>query len=110
MTQLKSRVIFVFSCAENRAVEGNLRFLNPCHFVTSPFRGTPTTPDGRVGRHLGSMSCEHLARECRGAEAPSLRPKCALRGYYSGIGSKPFAVLSKALPIGESNKGIISIS
>ena len=36
--------------AENRAVEGNLRFLNPCHFVTSPFRGTPTTPYGRVGR------------------------------------------------------------
>ena len=44
--------------------------LNPCHFVTSPFRGTPTAPDGRIGRHLGSMFCEHLARECHGADAP----------------------------------------
>ena len=30
--------------------------------------------------------------------------------YSLGTGSKPFAVLSKALPIGEPNKGIISIS
>ena len=66
---------FLFSAvAENRAVEGNLRFLNPSQLsLTAPVRGIPTTPYGRVGRHLGSMSCEHLARECRGADAPSLR-------------------------------------
>ena len=74
--QLYSWAFFVGTSAEH-AVEGNLRFLNPCHFVTSPFWGTPTTPDGRVGRHLGSMFCVHLARECRGAEAPF--PKLPVR-------------------------------
>ena len=37
MTQLKSRVIFVFGTAEYRAVEGNLRFLNPLSLRDIPF-------------------------------------------------------------------------
>lgn len=43
--------------------------LNPCHSVTSPFRGMPTIRFAQVGRHPGSMFFEHLPRECRGAEA-----------------------------------------
>jgi hypothetical protein len=60
--------------AENRVGEGNLRFLNPCHFVTSPFRGTPTSPFGRVGRpRCFNFLRKSRLRGCRGAEAPSLR-------------------------------------
>ena len=61
MTQLKAESFLFSAVAENRAVEGNLRFLNPCHFVTSPFRGTPTTPFGRVGRPRCSTFRESLA-------------------------------------------------
>ena len=43
--------------------------LNPCHYVTSPFRGMPTIRFAQVGRHPGSMFFEHLPRECCGADA-----------------------------------------
>ncbi len=43
-TQKKAQLLLgFFLCADDN--------LNPCHFVTSPFRGTPTSPFGRVGRH-----------------------------------------------------------
>ena len=58
--QLYSWAFFVGTSAEH-AVEGNLRFLNPCHFVTSPFRGTPTTPYGGSGGPAASTFCESLA-------------------------------------------------
>ena len=72
MTQLKSRVIFVFSCRWKPCGRRESKILlNPCHFVTSPFRGTPTTPYGRVGRpRCFNFLRKSRWRGCRGAEAP----------------------------------------
>lgn len=43
--------------------------LNPCHYVTSPFRVMPTIRFPQVGRHHDSMFFEHLSLECCGADA-----------------------------------------
>ena len=48
-----------------------------------------------------------FARKVTSAE---LEINLSLCGYSLETGSKPFGVLSKALPTGEPNKGIISLS
>ena len=72
------------------------------------------------GGPAASTFCERLAhadaaalkrlRFARKVTPADIEVNLSLYDYSLGTGSKPFAVLSKALPIGEHNKGIISIS
>ena len=63
--------------------------LNPCHFVTSPFRGTPTTPFGQVGRpRCFGFLRKSRWRGCRGAEAPSL---CSIVSFFESGNPSVFA-------------------
>ena len=69
---------------------------------------------------LSSTFCESLAdadaaalmrlRFARKVTSAELEINLSLCCYSLETGSKPFGVLSKALPTGEPNKGIISLS
>ena len=48
--------------AENRAVEGNLRFLNPSQLsLTAPVRGIPSSTTFQTGVPAAAMFYKHLA-------------------------------------------------
>ena len=53
---LYSWAFFVGTSAEH-AIEGNLRFLNPCHFVTSPFRVASDKETAQWAFSASSLLC-----------------------------------------------------